>query len=232
MHVSNKIWFRVIRRLNYAAYRLFILPILFVFIAILPFLFPLNRAMSSPCENPSFAILDSINQEFSACCACEKLPVFGLEWDLTLDNPCSDSSWQISQNNTQLRFNIENSKNCGGTCEEIQSGTAVANITVGNKDVLMNVDFFGVGELQNSDFEKIEFILDSQTIAKAHAAGGGRGCQFGPVVKSYLLPAPYKLLKGTQHKLVVNFTTADDRFHKDCFYQINLKFSAQNYERQ
>lgn len=231
MNVRSKIWFRVIRRLNYAAYRLFILPILLVLIAILSLFPPVNRAMSSPCENPSMAILDSINQEFSACCACLKLPVFGLEWDLTLENPCSDSSWQISQNNTQLRFNIEDSKDCGGNCDEIQSGTAVANITVGNKDVLMVVDFFGVGELQQSNYERIEFILDGQTIAKAHAAGGGLGCQFGPVVKSYLLTAPYKLLKGTQHKLVVNFTTADGYFHKDCFYQINLKFSAQNYAR-
>lgn len=137
--------------------------------------------MSSPCENPSMAILGTINQDFSACCACLKLPVFGLEWDLTLKNPCSDSSWQISQNNTQLRFNIEDSRNCGGNCEEIQSGTAVANITVGNKDVLMDVYFFGVGELQMSDYERIEFILDGQTIAKAHAAGGGAVVNLDPL---------------------------------------------------
>ena len=231
MNVSKKLWFRVIRRLNYEAYRFYLLPISLTFIVFFSFYFSLNRVLSTPCENRSIAMLDSINREFSACCPCLKLPVFGLEWDLTLNNPCSDSSWQISQNNTQLRFNIEDSKNCGGSCEEIQSGTAVAKITVGNKDVLMDVDFFGVGELMQPNYEKIEFILDGKIIANAHAAGGNLQCQFGPVEKNYILQAPYKLLKGTQHTLVVNFTTADGLFHKDCFYQINLNFRAQRYAR-
>jgi hypothetical protein len=71
----------------------------------------------------------------------------------------------ITDNNTQLRFNIEDSKNCGGNCNATQSGTAITNITVGEKDVFLNLEFFGIGELQESNYEKIKFTLDDQMIA-------------------------------------------------------------------
>jgi hypothetical protein len=75
------------------------------------------------------------------------------------------------------------------------------------------------------NFEKIRFTLDNQVVAVAHTAGGERGCEFGPVIKKYLIEQPYKLLKRTKHKLEVFFTTNDPLFHKDCFYQVNLNFN-------
>ena len=117
------------------------------------------------------------------------------------------------------------SQNCGGTCTTIQSGTAVANITVGDKDAFLNLDFEGIGELEKPNYELISFNLDGKLIAKAHAAGGNKGCAFGPVIKKYLTPGPYKLLKFSKHKLEVKFTTNDNLFHKNCYYQVNLSFN-------
>lgn len=179
----------------------------------------------SKCNTESLSIISKINQQLAYCCRCEKLPVFGLDWQTDLDNPCSDSSWVISNNNTQLRFNIEDSKNCGGNCDKIQRGSAVANITVGPRDVFLNLDFDGIGELQAPNYELIYFNLDGTKIADAHAAGGNYGCNFGPVLKTYHVTGPYKLLKGTKHRLEVNFTTNDNLFHKSCYYQVNLSFT-------
>lgn len=227
MHVSRKPWYRIIRKISWIAYLNYFWVWLLFAITCSLFIVYFSKFYSSnnQCQNSTDRILDSINYHFNNCCTCPKLPVFGLEWETTLNNPCSDSSWVISDNNTQLRFNIENSKNCGGNCNATQSGTAIANITVGDKDVFLNLDFFGIGELQAPNFEKIKFTLDNMVIADAHAAGGGKGCQFGPVIKNYFVQAPYKLLKGTKHKLEGFFTTNDNLFHKDCFYQVNLSFN-------
>jgi hypothetical protein len=226
MHVSKKPWYKNIRKLSWFAYFNYLWVLLLLsFTCALIVYFTKVKNTNKTCQNSALQILDSINYHFNNCCTCPKLPIFGLEWETTLNNPCSDSSWVITDNNTQLRFNIEDSKNCGGNCNATQSGTAIANITVGEKDVFLNLEFFGIGELQESNYEKIKFTLDDQMIADAHAAGGGKGCQFGPVIKNYFVQAPYKLLKGTKHKLEVYFTTNDKFFHKDCFYQVNLSFN-------
>jgi hypothetical protein len=157
--------------------------------------------------------------------AKEELPVFGLEWDLELNNPCADDSWIISNNNTQLIFKIEDSENCGGHCKDVQKGSATANITIGEQDVYLNLDFEGIGELFNEDYEIIEFLLDGVKIADAHAAGGNKKCEFGPVIKKYYFEGPYKLEKGTKHAIRVNFTTNDHLYHIGCYYQVNLEFN-------
>jgi hypothetical protein len=154
---------------------------------------------------------------------CE-LPVTGLTWDTTVDNPCDATPWVITNQNLTIRYNVTDSANCGGTCSAIQAGTATATITVGGLDVNMGLSFSGVGELQAPDFEKITFSLDGTQIANANAAGGNLGCQMGPVVQTFTVPPPYLLLAGTVHTLLINFTTNDGLFHVDSYYEVDLTF--------
>jgi len=227
MYVSKKNWYQKIRSGNWFSYRYYWF-VLGCFIASLigtQFFIYQKKDSADNCNSSALNVIASIDHQLSNCCSCSKLPVFGLDWETTLNNPCSDSSWIISNDHTQLRFIISDSKNCGGNCDATQSGSAIANITVGDKDVFLSIDFYGVGELQEPNFEKIRFTLDNQVVAVAHAAGGERGCEFGPVVKKYLIEQPYKLLQRTNHKLDVFFTTNDPLFHKNCFYQVNLNFN-------
>lgn len=151
--------------------------------------------------------------------------IFGLDWILTVNNPCDANPWVITNDNKSIRYNITDSLDCGGTCNDTQSGTATAIITVGKKRVIMDLDFEGIGELEASNFELIEFYLDGILIADAHAAGGGLDCTaFGPVVKSYIIPPPYILEPNTTHVLYVTFTTNDEYYHVGCYYQIDLDF--------
>jgi hypothetical protein len=154
------------------------------------------------------------------------LPVSGLNWSTTVNNPCSSTPWVISNSNQTIRYNIVDSLNCGGTCGSTQAGTATANITVGASDVWLGVDFEGVGELEESNYELLSLSLDSVQVADAHAAGGGLGCAVGPVVKTYSVSPPYYLPAYSNHTLFLNFTTNDPYYHLNSYYEINLSLST------
>ena len=159
-----------------------------------------------------------------ACQSACVLPVTGLTWATTVNNPCDATPWVISNQNLTIRYDVTDSLNCGGTCNDIQSGTATATITVGGVNVNMGLSFNGVGELQASNFEKITFSLDGVQIADAHAAGGSLGCVMGAVVQTFTSPPPYLLLAGTVHTLFIDFTTNDGLFHVGSYYEVDLTF--------
>ena len=153
------------------------------------------------------------------------LPITGLSWVTTVNNPCNSTPWTITNNNSRIRYDIENSSNCGGSCADLQSGTATATITVGASDVDMGLDFEGIGELEAPNFEKIEFELDGVQVARAQAAGGGQQCAMGPVVKTFVTPSPYRLNANTSYTFFINFTTNDALFHNGAFYEVDLSFT-------
>ena len=72
------------------------------------------------------------------------LPVTGLTWSTTINNPCNATPWVITNQNLKIRYNVTDSINCGGTCGSIQSGTATATITVGASDVNMGLSFTSI----------------------------------------------------------------------------------------
>jgi len=153
------------------------------------------------------------------------LPVTGLTWTTTVNNPCNATPWTISNNNTRIRYDIEDSANCDGTCSDVQAGTATATITVGAGAVDMNLDFEGLGEGQAPNYELISFSLDGTEVARANAAGGGLGCTMLPVVKTFTQAPPYRLNASTQYTFFINFTTNDALYHVDAFYEVDLSFT-------
>ena len=241
IHIGNRShwWYRWIRSINWFSYRywwfvwsLFILGLLWFYFFCCP------KEVKSCFDENYKTRMDNINKNLNECCDCsdsinwshEELPVIGLEWELQEDNPCSNNTnWKVSKNNTVLRYDIIDSENCGGTCSVKQSAYAVANIQVGDEDTYMYLDFEGIGELQQPEFELIEFKLDGTLLANAHAAGGEMGCEFGKVEKNYLAPPPYLLGKNKKYKFEVNFTTNDGAYHVDCFYEVRLNLKTDNF---
>jgi hypothetical protein len=153
------------------------------------------------------------------------LPVTGLTWTTTKVNPCSSAPWVISAGNQTIRYNVVDSVNCGGTCSATQSGTATATITVGNSATNLNLDFEGLGELQDADYEKITFKLNGTLVARAQAQGGQQGCAMGPVVKTFITNPPYALSANSTNTLLIEFTTNDGKFHIGAYYEVELSFS-------
>ena len=158
----------------------------------------------------------------ATCAACA---VTGLSWVLTVSNACNAMPWTITNNNLDIRYDIEDSSNCSGTCGTVQAGTATATITVGANNVEMGLDFSGMGEAQASQFEKITFDLDGTQLARANAPGGGLGCVMGAVVKTYVTPSPYLLQANSVHTLLIDFSTVDALYHVNAFYNVQLTFT-------
>lgn len=155
------------------------------------------------------------------------LPVFGLTWETTVDNPCDPTPWSFSNQNQSIRYTISDSENCGGSCNEVQAGTATATITVGAQDVNMGLAFTGIGELQDSGFEMIRFLLDGVEVGSGESRDEDKGCdEFGAIAQTFITPPPYLLAAGTTHTLLIDFTTGDPLFHVGCFYDVNLSFTA------
>jgi hypothetical protein len=156
-------------------------------------------------------------------------PVSGLTWSTSTNTVglagCTDAGWEITNSNLDIKFKVSDSQNCGGTCSATQTGVATATITVGPANTYLHVDFNGLGERQDSNYDKITFKLDGTQIADAHAPGGGLGCLMGPVVKAYQVTGPYLLLANTVHTLRIDFTTVDSLYHVGSFYQVNLSFT-------
>lgn len=161
---------------------------------------------------------------------CQLLPVTGLTWSTSVIGNgvpgCESAGWVISPDRMRIRFNVaDDSLECGGTCGALQSGTAIANISVGSSNTFLSLDFEGIGELESSAFDTIRFLLDGVELARGNAAGGGLGCQMGPIVKTILVPGPYLLMANTSYELKIEFSTVDGRFHLGSYYQVNLAFS-------
>jgi hypothetical protein len=160
----------------------------------------------------------------------EVLPVSGLTWttytNTTGYTQCSDAGWTISNLNQTIRYDVSDSSNCGGTCNVIQTGWAEATITIGPKDTNMSLDFVGIAELHDTDYEKIVFKLDGNQIARATSQDLNRQCDMGPVIKIFTVSSPYLLLAGTTHTLRIDFTTADALYHVNSYYQVNLGFKT------
>lgn len=157
---------------------------------------------------------------------------FEINWTTTSNNSsdagCVDGGWVITEENTRIRFNISDSLNCGGSCPITQTGTATATIDVGNSNVEMFLQFDGMGEAQDSGFENIEFYLDNVLLAKGTSTGGGLGCNNGvsvPITKTIVVAEPYLLNANTQYEFKIDFTTGDNLFHVNAYYEIKLSFA-------
>jgi hypothetical protein len=155
----------------------------------------------------------------------ESLPVRSIDWTLSVNNPCNETPWEITNEGKSIRYVVSDSENCGGSCGAIQTGEAVATILVSGRAEL-SLDFSGIVEWQDSGYENLQFYLDGVLIALATSRNEDRGCTyFGPPLSYYIVPPPYILEPNVNHSLSISFTTGDALYHLGCFYQADLSFA-------
>lgn len=150
---------------------------------------------------------------------------FSISWNTSYSGTLNGDPWIISNNNKKIRYNVEDSQNCGGSNNNIQTGIAIATINTSSNSVNMNIDFDGLGEAQASEFELIRFYLNDNLIASANAPGGGLRCAMGPVVKDPPNIPTIVLSPNTQYQFKIDFTTSDAQFHVGAFYEVSLVFN-------
>ena len=129
--------------------------------------------------------------------------------------------WVISDLGRTIRFDVEQSSNCGGANAAVQTGQAVANLVV-PPGVQLAYTLQGVGELQAINFENLDFFIDGGIVASSTSAGGGLGCTDGPVVVTTTQASPVAVSGSIELKL--EFTTTDALFHEESFYELSFNF--------
>jgi len=87
------------------------------------------------------------------------VPDLIINWATTFNGTFGDP-WTISNGGKTIRFSLDDSGNCGGSNNNVQSGTAEAIVINPTSSVTMDFSFTGIAELQDSGFENISFFLD------------------------------------------------------------------------
>ena len=83
---------------------------------------------------------------------------FQLNWQ-TSQQGTSGNPWTITNSGKTIRFTLEDSEDCGGSNNSVQSGDAVAFLTP-TESLWLDFDFSGIAELQDSGYENISFYLE------------------------------------------------------------------------
>lgn len=132
--------------------------------------------------------------------------------------------WKMINGRYGLRAEFTDSANCGGSNSSTQEGEAIGVINVTVPESII-IEWDGLGELQDSNYDKMEVRIDDVLVARANAQGGGKGCAMGPVVSFNNFPGGYPMTQGV-HEVKVTVTTNDGLFHVGSFYE--FRFSKAN----
>lgn len=148
---------------------------------------------------------------------------FSISWDTNAGGLIGSGGWTVFNDGLRIRFEIEDSGNCGGSNENIQSGTATATIQV-SETYELRADIDGVSELQDTGFENMAVQLDGTDIVQATSRDLDQECAMGPSIVDFLQEQPFILTPG-EHTFSISFTTADELYHVGAFYELNLIFN-------
>ena len=82
----------------------------------------------------------------------------------------------------------------------------------------------GQGEIEATGFDELRFLIDGDIVASSTSPGGGGGCAAGdgPVVVTTTQASPVAVSGNIQ--LELEFTTIDNLYHKDSFYELTFNF--------
>lgn len=128
-----------------------------------------------------------------------------------------DGGWEILDGGTRLRFNVQDSGNCGGRNANTQQGSATALLRL-DMDHYFSAFVAGQGEAEIGGYEELSISLDGNRIASAVSPGGDLGCASLPLVATEFVSFPLYLMAG-EYIISLSFTTSDNWFNFDSYYE-------------
>lgn len=144
-----------------------------------------------------------------------------ITWSTFTTNPCDSLAWSIGDEGRFLQYIVSDTIDCGGTCEEIQTGNASAIVDVGASEVYLTLQLVGSGEMQLSGKDEVLVFLNNQLIISGSSVGGGLTCTNGSLNLQYFRRPPYFLGPNTQHTIDVEFSTLDTQNQSGCFFYLS-----------
>lgn len=139
-------------------------------------------------------------------------------------------SWIFCEQTRVFRFNIEDSTDCGGTNGNVQFGSVTATIVTNgyNYNVIPNITGVTSQEYTGSGTksESMSVTISKQVeLVRATPPNLGLNCTTGDVNVTYYANIPYWLSPG-KHSLEITFSTADEFYHKDSYYELDFTFET------
>lgn len=160
--------------------------------------------------------------------------LFEITWNFTQFGLIGDpplGGWTQSNRGKRVRFDVQDSLNCGGLNNNRQYGEAIATINTSISNYEMSWAIEGLGEAEAPLYESLKFYLRNITdgtpeilLAEANAPGGGLGCAMAAVTVNNIVIPPVSLDAFKNYRLRVTFDTLDNLFHVGAYYQISLRF--------
>lgn len=153
-----------------------------------------------------------------------------LEWNTDVHSETTNP-WAVSMGGNRIRFDIEDSENCGGYNSNTQTGTATATITVGASDMLLDMSISGIAEEQDTGYENLSIYLNGVRVASATSPGTKGAlypdgtCEMGPAVITYDVTPPYPLAASSVNTLSIEMDTHDNLYHVSSYYQVDFSCS-------
>jgi hypothetical protein len=159
---------------------------------------------------------------------------FNITWNTSqtgIEPSCGAGGWYVTNQGLLIRYIIQDSVNCGGCNDNIQTGTATATISTGSSSYYFYYNLSGVAEYQNATYELMDLYLNqvgSPITTKLVSATGweqGLGCNyFGPAQQIVYVNPPAILAANQSYNFILNFTTNDPLYHLNCYYECALNF--------
>lgn len=161
---------------------------------------------------------------------------FEISWATTqtgIEPSCQDGvgGWYISNQGLLIRYVVQDSLNCGGCNDNIQSGSATATINTGLSSYLFSYNLTGIGEFQDTGYEQMVLTINggsynNELLVFATSQNLDLGCtEFGPVLQTKLVPPPITLASNTSYTFNLEFSTNDALYHVGCYYECSLNFT-------
>ena len=147
-----------------------------------------------------------------------------LDWDTSQSGVIAGSGgWSIpASDGTVIRFDLEDSVDCGGPNSNVQAGTATASIEL-EGDTLLSVDIEGLGGAAGTISPEIMTVLVDGVIVSSASPEGSERCAGASLVQNNVFQQPLLLRAGTR-AISLSFTSRDNLFHQDAFYEARFVF--------
>lgn len=138
------------------------------------------------------------------------------------DNLASHALWSVWNNRYSLRVDWQDSENClegQQINNRKQDAEALVEITVTKNETIV-IEWEGIGEKQDPDYEKMDLFINDELISRGHAPGGNLQCEMGPIVSEWFedYENGYELTPG-DHTIKIVATTNDGLYHVGAYYQ-------------
>ena len=146
-----------------------------------------------------------------------------IEWTSTATGLINDGGWKISNNGNTIRFEAKDSLDeFGAENPNTQTGTATATFSV-KQTVQLTATVSGVGEPFETGIEKMTVSIDGVEIAMGQSPELDESPTTCEPVPIEATSKPVLLTPG-KYTIAVDFTTTDELYHINVYFQANLAF--------